>query len=204
MKVSASCRKASCPEWHLYFFAFQEEQMKHASLRNMILSALCLALAYVLPFMTGQIPQIGNMLSPMHIPVLLCGFICGPFWGLAVGLIAPLLRSLTLSMPPLFPTAVCMTFELAAYGLMAGLLYRALPKKIWSVYAALIISMIVGRLVWGLAMLIALGLSGGAFTFEAFLSGAVLKAIPGIILHIVLIPIIVIALEKAGFLKNKA
>ena len=82
--------------------------MKKTNLVKMILSALCLALAYVLPFLTGQIPEIGAMLCPLHIPVLLCGFVCGPAWGAAVGFIAPLLRSLTLGMPPLFPTAVCM------------------------------------------------------------------------------------------------
>ena len=75
-----------------------------------------LALAYVMPFLTGQIPQVGSMLCPMHIPVLLCGFFCGAPWGLAVGFVAPLLRSFTLGMPPMFPTAFCMAFELAAYG----------------------------------------------------------------------------------------
>ena len=78
---------------------------------SMIRAAMFLTIAYVLPFFTGQIPQVGAMLCPMHIPVLLCGFICGWPWGLAVGLIAPLLRSATLGMPPMFPTAICMAFE---------------------------------------------------------------------------------------------
>ena len=99
------------------------------NVRTMILAAMFLALAYVLPFFTGQIPQVGAMLCPMHIPVLLCGFICGGPWGIAVGFIAPLLRSLTLGMPPMFPTAVCMAFELAAYGAVSGFLYKMLPKK---------------------------------------------------------------------------
>ena len=86
------------------------------NLLKMIQAALFLALAYVMPFLTGQIPEIGSMLCPLHIPVLLCGFICGAPWGLAVGFIAPLLRSLILGMPPFFPKAVCMAFELAAYG----------------------------------------------------------------------------------------
>ena len=103
--------------------------MKKQNLLKMILAALFLALAYVMPFLTGQIPEIGAKLCPMHIPVLLCGFICGPFWGLAVGFIAPLLRSLTLGMPPMFPTALCMAFELATYGLICGITYRLLPKK---------------------------------------------------------------------------
>jgi thiamine transporter ThiT len=79
---------------------------------KIVFSAMFLALCYVLPFLTGQIPEIGSMLCPMHIPVLLCGFVCGWPWGLVVGITAPLLRSFTLSMPPLFPTAICMAFEL--------------------------------------------------------------------------------------------
>ena len=147
----------------------------------MIYSALFLALAFVLPFLTGQIQQIGNMLCPMHIPVLLCGFICGWQWGLAVGAAAPLLRSLTLVMPPPFPTAVCMAFELAAYGAIAGLMKRLLPKKPLFTYVSLLISMAVGRLVWGLAMFICVGASGGSFGFKAFLGGAIINAVPGII-----------------------
>lgn len=162
---------------------------------DMVLAALFLAMAYVLPFFTGQIPQIGAMLCPMHIPVLLCGFICGWPWGLAVGLIAPLLRSATLSMPPMFPTAVCMAFELATYGAISGLMYKVLPKCKLSVYVSLLIAMVTGRLVWGVAMFACLGLSGGSFGFQAFLAGAVTNALPGIILQIVLVPVIVMVME---------
>ena len=101
---------------------------------NIALSAMFLALAFVMPFLTGQVPQIGSMLCPMHIPVILCGFICGAPWGLAVGAAAPLLRSLILGMPPFFPTAVSMVFELAVYGFMSGLLYRVLPKTKLNIY----------------------------------------------------------------------
>ena len=79
----------------------------HDKLLRSVLAALFLALAYVMPFLTGQIPEIGSMLCPLHIPVLLSGFVCGPLWGAVVGFVAPLLRSLTLGMPPLFPTAAC-------------------------------------------------------------------------------------------------
>ena len=166
-------------------------------LLKMTLSALFLALAYVLPFFTGQIPEIGAKLCPMHIPVLLCGFICGPVWGVVVGFIAPLFRSLaTGGFPPMFPTAVCMAFELAAYGAIAGLMHKLLPKKKPFVYCSLIISMIVGRLIWGAVMFISVGASGGSFTFSAFLAGAVINAIPGIIVQIILIPLLVIILEN--------
>lgn len=165
-------------------------------LQKMIVSALFLALAYVLPFLTGQIPEIGSMLSPMHFPALLSGFLCGPLWGLAVGFIAPLFRSLTLGMPVLFPKAVAMAAELAAYGAVAGALHRILPKKKGFVYISLVLSMLVGRGVYGVAMAVCLGLSGGTYTLAAFIASAFTGAIPGIVLQLVLIPPLVILLEK--------
>ena len=177
--------------------------MNALHIRKMTYSALFLAIAMVLPFLTGQIPQIGSMLSPMHIPVLLCGFTCGWPWGLVVGFISPLLRSVLFGMPAMFPGAVAMAFELAVYGCMSGLLYHLLPKKKWIIYLVLIISMIAGRIVWGIARLILAGLSGGSFTWQLFIAGAFTKAIPGIILHIIIVPILVIAIEKAGLSLNK-
>ena len=165
--------------------------------RTLTLSAMFLAIAYILPFFTGQIPQIGSMLCPMHIPILLCGFICGWPWGLAVGFLAPLLRSVTLGMPPLFPTAICMAFELAAYGAVSGLVHKTLAKSKWNIYGSLLIAMIVGRMVWGTAMFICMGFTGNNFGFSTFLAGAVTNAIPGIIIQIILIPILVMILEKA-------
>ena len=171
--------------------------------RRLTYAAICLALALVLPFLTGQIPQIGSALCPMHIPVLLCGFLCGWPWGLAVGFIAPLLRSVLFGMPPMFPGAVAMAFELAVYGGVAGFLYRKFPKTIPGIYASLLIAMILGRVVWGIARLGLTGLAGHGFTSAAFLSGAITTAIPGIIVQLVLIPVIVYALEKAGLNANR-
>ena len=165
-------------------------------LLKMVLSALFLALAYVMPFLTGQVPEIGSKLCPLHIPVLLCGFICGPVWGAVVGFIAPLFRSLTIGMPPLFPTATCMAFELAAYGAVTGLMHRWLPKKKPYVYVSLLSAMVVGRLIWGAAMYVCMGIKGGAFTLAAFVAGAFTNAIPGIIVQIVLTPILVMILDN--------
>lgn len=167
-------------------------------------AAMFLALAYVLPFLTGQIKQIGSMLCPMHIPVILCGFVCGAPWGLVVGFVAPFLRSLTLGMPPLFPTAFAMAFELATYGLTAGLLYRAFPKKKGYIYCSLLISMVAGRLVWGVVQFLCMGLDATKFSFSAFWAGAVANAVPGIIAQLVLIPILVMALEKAKLTVRKS
>ena len=177
--------------------------MTSLQIRKLTYAALFLALALVLPFLTGQIPQIGSALSPMHIPVLLCGFLVGWPWGLAVGFIAPLLRSVIFGMPVMVPGAVAMAFELAVYGLISGILYRLLPKKKWSIYVTLIVAMLAGRVIWGIARLIIAGLSGNSFTWALFLAGAFTNAIPGIILHIILIPVIVMVLERAGLSLNK-
>ncbi len=170
---------------------------------KIVLVGLFLAIAFVLPFLTGQIPQIGAMLCPMHIPVLLAGFICGWPWGLFVGFVAPLLRSLTLGMPVLFPQAVCMAFELATYGAISGLMHKILPKKKIFIYLSLIIAMLVGRGVWGLAMLTAMNVSGGSFAFSAFLAGAFVNAIPGIVIQLVLVPVLVMVLDNPKVLNLK-
>ncbi len=171
---------------------------------KLVYSALCLALCLVLPFLTGQIPQIGQALSPMHIPVLLCGFLCGWPYGLVVGAIAPLLRSVMFGMPPMYPMAAAMAFELAVYGLVSGLLYKLLPKKPQYVYVTLVAAMLCGRVVWGIARWAMAGLSGGdPFTFQAFLAGAFTTAVPGIILHLVLVPLIVLVLKKANLVLNE-
>lgn len=167
---------------------------------RLTISALCLALSYVLPFITLSSPQLGQMLLLMHIPVLLCGFLCGWQWGLGVGFIAPLLRSLTLGAPVLFPSALCMAFELATYGAVAGLMHKLLPRKKPYIYLSLVISMLSGRVVWGIAMAICLS-GGNGFTFGAFISGAITGAIPGIIIQILLVPILVMALDNKRVLK---
>lgn len=171
--------------------------MHQNQIRRLTLTAMFIALGYLLPFLTGQIPQFGAMLSPMHIPALLCGFVCGWQYGLVAGAIMPLLRSATLGMPPMFPTAVAMAFELAAYGCAAGLLYRALPKKIDFVYVALVLSMLIGRAVWGLASAVLMMGTENAFTTQAFLAGAFINAWPGIVLHILVIPPVVLGLRRA-------
>lgn len=170
--------------------------MKRKSTTHLVLSALFLVLGLVLPFLTGQIQQFGSMLLPMHIPVLLCGFVCGPFWGLAVGFITPLLRSLIWSMPPLFPMALTMAFELAAYGLLAGLLVRLFPKTRWGTFAALVVSMIGGRIVWGLMANQFYGMAGMPFGKAIFLAGAFVNAWPGILLQLIVIPPLVTAIRR--------
>ncbi|MCL1795951.1 MAG: ECF transporter S component [Clostridia bacterium] len=168
------------------------------NIRRLVLSALFLALGLLLPFLTAQIPEIGNMLLPMHIPVLLCGFLCGWSFGLVVGFITPLLRSVLFGMPPMLPVAVAMAFELAAYGAFTGLLIRLLRKDLRSILIALVGAMIVGRAVWGLASLLLYTLMGNPFAWEVFFAGAVLRAVPGIIIQIIIVPAIVLAVWKSS------
>lgn len=169
---------------------------KTLNIQNLAISGICLALCLLLPFITGQIPEIGNMLLPMHLPVLLCGFLCGGPWGAAVGFIAPLLRSFLFGMPPLFPIAVNMAFELMAYGLAAGVIYRILPKKKIHIYTSLFLAMLLGRVVWGVAAFVTFSIAGMQLTWSIFVAQAFLNAIPGIVLHILLIPILVMAIQR--------
>ncbi len=168
--------------------------------KKLTLSALFLALGMVLPFFTGQLKQFGNMLLPMHIPVIICGFVCGSPWGFVVGLIVPILRSLLFTMPKMMPTAIAMAAELAAYGFATGFLYSRLKNKKFGIYLSLIGAMLIGRIVWGLVSFLLYQLMGTPFTWELFAAGAFLNAIPGILIQLILIPGIIYALNKSHLL----
>lgn len=172
------------------------------SVRKLVLSAMFLSLCMVLPFLTGQIPEIGSMLLPMHLPVLIAGFVLGAPYGALIGLVAPFLRFFIFGMPPLFPTGASMAVEMCVYGLAAGFYYKLFPKKHGYVYVSLALSMIVGRIAWGAAQYVFLMINGSALTVKAFIAGAFLNAWPGIILQLVLVPAIVIALQKAKLIKD--
>lgn len=179
-------------------------EVKNKNLLNIVLSAMFLALGIVLPFLTGQIKEIGNMLLPMHIPVMLCGLVCGPQYGLLVGAITPILRSSLFGMPVMFPSAISMAFELATYGFVIGYLFKhAKWKCIKSLYRCLLVSMVSGRVVWGIVQCLLLGLGDNGFTLTAFLTNAFIKAVPGIILQLVLIPAIMLILGKTHLVHLK-
>ncbi len=178
-------------------------------IRKLVLSAMFMAIGLVLPFITGQIQQIGNMLLPMHIPVLFCGLICGWQYGAVVGFVLPLLRYVLFGMPPIFPTGVSMSFELAVYGAVIGLNMQQLGKRnttdsgknyVRNLYLALIGAMLAGRIVWGLVRFILARATMQPFTLEMFMAGAFLTAIPGIIVQLILIPGIMAALKRVGVL----
>lgn len=180
------------------------QKLLKRQIKNLSIASMLLAVGMALPFLTGQIPQIGSMLLPMHLPALICGLICGWQYGGLIGFILPLFRNAVFGMPPM-PTALAMAFELAAYGIFAGFLYGySRWKCMVALYRSLIVAMIGGRIVWGMAQIIIFGISGKAFTWQMFLSGAFLMAIPGIILQLVFIPALMAALNRTGIVTAQA
>lgn len=179
-----------------------QRERVHEKTRKLTLSAMFFALGIVLPFWIGQIPAIGKVLLPMHIPVLLCGLIVGWRYGLAVGFLLPIVRGMLFGMPKLFPNGMAMAVELGTYGLVIGLVYgRFKVKTVVTLYQSLITAMIAGRLVWAVAEVVLLGVTGSSFTWQMFVAGAFLNAIPGIVLQLVLIPTVMMALNRANVIK---
>ncbi len=167
--------------------------------KNLTLSAMFLAIGLVLPLLfTGQLRAVGNMLLPMHLPVFLCGLICGWQYGGLVGLILPVLRSCLFTMPPM-PLAVVMAFELATYGALAGYLYgRSKWKCVLALYRSMLAAMLGGRVVWAIGRMILAGVSDTRFSLEIFLTSGFVTALPGIVLQLTLIPVIMVALDRTG------
>ena len=171
--------------------------MTHAQIKKLTLSGFFLTLCLVLPFLTGQIKEIGDTLLPMHLPVMLCGLICGWQHGAAIGFIAPLLRGAMFGMPPLYPSAIWMALELATYGFVLGFLYSRVKKKDTpSLVLCLVTAMIAGRIVWGITKFILLSFSGGSFGFSLFLLQGFGDGALGILIQILLIPTVMKIVER--------
>ena len=151
--------------------------------KRLVTGALMLALGMVLPFVTMHIPFLGVMLSPMHIPALLTGFLCGPALGLLIGFIMPLLRSVLFGMPAFYPNAMSMAFELATYGFVSGFIYhRWKTQNLKKVYLTLLVSMLLGRIIWGITRVVMLGMMKTPFSWQIFIADGFIRAIPAIIL----------------------
>ncbi len=167
------------------------------ALKKLVFAAMFFAIGIVLPMLTGQIKEIGDSLLPMHLVVLLCGFICGTGYGAVVGVALPFVRSLIFSMPPMYPNAVWMAAELLTYGAIAGFLYGLFKKKnLVAIYVSLIVAQIAGRISWAIVKSILLGMAGKAFTLTAFLIGGFVDALLGIVLQLILIPIILSIINR--------
>ncbi|HHY77174.1 MAG TPA: ECF transporter S component [Clostridiales bacterium] len=172
--------------------------MKRTSTLKLVLAGLFTAMGVVLPTIFHTFSLSGSVFLPMHIPVLLCGLVCGWSYGLASGILVPLISSFVTGMPPLYPVAVSMALELATYGAVFG----RQSRKSNNIFASLISAMLSGRAVLGIANVILLSLSGKAYTWSMFISGAFITALPGIIIQLILIPLIYKTLEKSNFLER--
>lgn len=175
---------------------------KMSNVKKSIITAVCIALCYVIPLMFHGIQNAGSIFCPMHIPVFICGLICGWQYGLLCGIAGPALSSALSGMPPvaILPS---MMVELAAYGTAAGLMMKLVRTK--STYADLYISLIVaivcGRVLAGLAK--ALIFARGSYSMSAWIAGSVVTSWPGTIIQLVFIPTIVFALMKSHLIPER-
>ncbi|MDD4134819.1 MAG: ECF transporter S component, partial [Eubacteriales bacterium] len=186
----------ACYDLRIRLFTWEVIMTRKPGVLPLAITGACIALCVVLPLAFHAIPNAGNVFSPMHIPVLLCGLICGWPFGLACGILGPLLSSLITGMPPqafLLPMAV----ELAVYGLATGFLMRWVHtgSNYADLYICLIAAMLLGRVIAGLAR--GLILSPGNLTMAAWASGYFITSLPGIAIHLALIPALVMALMRA-------
>ncbi len=176
---------------------------KMNSVTKLCISSMFIAIGWLLPLLSGQNTELGNMLCLMHIPVLLAGYALGPQYGLIVGAVTPLSRFLIFGRPVIYPTAVCMAVELAGYGLISGLVFRLLRKSkhindLAAIYISLVTAMLGGRLLWGVARVCCGLFSKSAFTWNMFVTAGFVTAIPGMLIQLFLIPAIVMALSRSG------
>ncbi len=173
--------------------------MKKNNTQRLVYTAICIALGLLLPKINQiiPIPNIATIISPMHIAVLLSGFLCGMPYAMICGMLLPLLSFAINGMPPLYPIGISMIFELGAYGAITACLYNLTKGKI---YLSLIGGMLGGRIVMGIVNAIIFGLAGTPYGMQAFIGAAFVTALPGIVIHLVVVPAIVYALRKTKLL----
>ncbi|MDY0210968.1 MAG: ECF transporter S component [Acholeplasma sp.] len=168
---------------------------------TLVLASLMIALGMVLPFLTASNPQLGSVFLLMHIPTLLTGLILGPKYGLIVGVITPIFRSLWIGMPPLYPQALVMAFEMGAYGFFIGIFHKVIgSKKDLFVFVSLLMALLIGRLIWGGVAGILYPLAGLNFGFDVFLETAFITGLPGIAIQFLLIPSLYLYLKNTNLL----
>ena len=165
--------------------------------KKMVLCAACIALCYILPVALHPV-GLGGVLSPMHLPVLLCGLVCGWGYGAVCGVIGPVVSHLLSGMPPV-NALVSMIPELMVYGLVTGLCMRYIRtgKLVADLYIALSIAMLLGRIVGGIAKALFYLGGGKSFGIALWVSGYFVETLPGILVQLLLIPVLVLALTRA-------
>lgn len=168
--------------------------------RKIIFCAVCVSLCVVLPLALHAVPGAGSIISPMHIPVFLCGIICGPVWGGICGIVGPLLSCVITQMPSVAYMPV-MAVELFFYGALsgAGMKFINTGKYYADLYISLVLAMIVGRLLAGASQ--ALIFSAGSYSLQMFVSSYFVGTLPGMAVHLILVPAVVSALRKARIVK---
>ncbi len=165
--------------------------------QKIIYAAMFFAMGMILPLLTAQLKEIGDSLLPMHLAVMLCSIICGWKYGLFVGFALPLLRSVVFGMPILYPNAVWMSAELATYGFLMGFLYnKFFEQQTWWLFCSMTITMLAGRIVWGISKAYLLGLAGRTLTLGGFIIGGFVDALFGIVIQFVFIPAIISIIKK--------
>ena len=172
--------------------------------RKICICSICIALCYVLPLALHPL-GLGQVLSPMHIPVLLCGLLCGPVLGAICGIAGPILSATLGGMPPVtaLPTMIP---ELVTYGIFAGILIKAIRTKstFTNVFLALIPTMLLGRVIGALAKAVFyfIGVFGvTSFSLKSVAAAYFVGTLPGIIVHLLLIPLLVTTLKEEKLIK---
>ena len=175
---------------------------KLSHIKRITFTAVCLALCVVLPLALHMIPNAGSVISPMHIPVLLCGLICGWPYGLICGLLAPVLSSAITGMPPAAYMPP-MIVELAVYGVVGGLVFQLIRTKnlFADLYISLVSAMLLGRVVAGAAR--ALIFAAGNYSMSVWFTSYFVTSLPGILIHLILVPVIFIALTQAHLIPKR-
>lgn len=170
---------------------------KMSSVKKVTISAVCVALCCVLPAAFHSV-GLGTAFSPIHIPVLLCGIVCGGMYGLICGILGPIFSSIITGMPGTAMLA-SMVPELMTYGLAAGIMMDKIRtgKLTSDLYISLGTAMLAGRIVGGIAKALFYMSSGEAFTLAVWISGYFVSTLPGIVCHLIVIPIVVVTLMKA-------
>ena len=169
--------------------------MKQLKARYLVYTSLFIAIAIVLAQIVKVLPlgTPGAILLPMHIPILLCGFICGKKYGLLAGILTPFIAFLISGMPIIFPVGLSMMFELATYGFVAGYTYKNMKLN---PYISLLASLLIGRIVFGVAGAILYGFSNFDFGLQIFIQAAFIIALPGILIQLIIVIPLVKAIEK--------
>lgn len=168
-----------------------------SSVKKITLCGVCIALCAVLPPVFHMV-GLGSILSPMHIPVLLCGLVCGWPYGLFCGIAGPLVAHL-INGAPAAAMLVSMIPELAVYGLVCGLLMKLIHTKdlYADIYCSLVPAMLAGRVAGGVARALFLMGGGERYTLAMWAGAYLVQAVPGIILHLIVVPVLVVMLDRA-------